>query len=94
MKEEVLELHRAKAEILWTLIKNNYPNENLFSLKIELLALLTPILEGLEQKLILKMLSLALEAEVEIGILSFQAGPEVSSSIFKPLGDNPQIPNI
>ena len=44
--ERILELHQAKAAAIFLLIKENYPDENLFTLQTSLLILLAPICEN------------------------------------------------
>jgi hypothetical protein len=76
IKKKILELHQAKAETYFTLIKTNYPDENLYSLRQALLILLIPILDEPYQKEAIKLLSMSLDAEVELGLLSLQEKPE------------------
>lgn len=76
IKKKILELHQAKAEAYFTLIKTHYPDENLYSLRQALLILLIPILDEQYQKEAIKLLSMSLDAEVELGLLSLQEKPE------------------
>lgn len=76
LKRKVLELHQAKAEAYFTLIKTHYPDENLYSLRQALLILLIPILDEQYRPEAIKLLSMSLDAEVELGLLSLQEKPK------------------
>lgn len=86
LKKKVLESHQAKAESIFTLIKQNFPDENLYSLRHVLLILLIPILDEQHQKSAINLLSMSLDAEVELGLLSVKQEQKNSSSIPPNLG--------
>jgi len=81
LKKKLLLSHQAKAEAIFTLIKNNYPDENLYTLRQALLVLLIPILDEQHQKQAISLLSMSLDAEVELGLLSFQEKSETPNSL-------------
>lgn len=83
-RRKVLESHRAKAEIIFASLKQNFPNENLYTLQIALAVLLVPLVEQENTRNVLtNHLVRLLDIEVELGLLSKQKEQEASRTVSK-----------
>ena len=73
-RRRVLALHQAKAERVFTVIKAEFPDENLFSLQLALLTLLIPLMptdSSIFKQSVTYLARLA-DVEIELGLSSLK----------------------
>ena len=77
------ELHRVKAEQIFSILKEALPDENLYTLQIAFLTLLVPfqVPDSPIYKALIKHLVELLDYEVEIGLSSKQKESEATSPL-------------
>ena len=86
-RRKILELHRAKAEILFSTLKERLPDENLYTLQISLLVLLVPLVDSeYLRSVYVKHIATLLDIEVESGLLSKQTKQEATGTVSQALG--------
>lgn len=93
-REKLLELHQAKAEVIFSVLKERLPDDNLFDIQPALVILLAPLAPVEYQSSLKRLLVNLLDSEIELGILSKQKESPNNSPVSKDTREFPEKPNL